>query len=156
MRQDEIISEITEAFAGLHIPLRVLDDDFPAEELPAGHPGYGKGQPPEEFNEVDFIVRNIQGKSWRDLDAREVQWMILLTTIEAIRYYLPAFMIYNIRHQFEIETLDIYLQAPRFGVSMRHRLFEVLSRQQRITVARYLALAPDRYTDIDILFWMSD
>ncbi len=91
----ELIEEIECAFTTRSIPERVILEPLAGDELPLGHPGYGEGEPIIQ-NETDGIVRYVAGRSWKNVDALGLQYQLIFFTTEALAYYLPAVLIYNL------------------------------------------------------------
>ncbi|HSI72185.1 MAG TPA: hypothetical protein VK934_03335 [Fimbriimonas sp.] len=151
----DLIKEIEAAFATRSIPECVILGPLDGDELPPGHPGYGKGDPLVE-NETDGILRYVQGRSWQDIDAHRLQYQLIFFTPEALAYYLPAVLIYNLRKTNPDCTERFFLEAPRYRDQheARKRLRKELSVEQRQAVAKYISLMLHcGYSQVDTLFW---
>lgn len=153
MVHEPLINEIVEAFEDRKKPATVLiQTPLAGDDLPPGHPGFGLGEPIPE-NETDAIIRGIQGRDWQSMFAPDLTWALVYMTPEAICYYLPAILIYNLEHEFSIETVNFVLQPlPRRLSPLCEPIFRQLSSPQRRVVACYMKLDPE-FTPEDVAWW---
>jgi hypothetical protein len=81
-REKELIQQIESSFVDSH-----LAGDY---ELVVN---------PEHF-EADELIRNFKGKNWQEIKLKTLYWHRLslpLFTVEAFRYFLPAFLVVPLR-----------------------------------------------------------
>lgn len=149
---DPLIQAISKAFETRTRPCKVLAMPIAGDDVPAGHPGFGKGDP-IPYNHSDFIIRNIEGKTWRDVKAEFLTYTIYYFSLEALCYYLPAILIHNLRFGHEIESVDLFLTDVRSMQAERVLFRDALNDAERNAVADFLAASPQIYTADDVRFW---
>lgn len=162
MKKDEIVDLIERAFHGTPMPtpenLVQMGADAVTED-----PG----------TDQQFAASKLMNRHWEDFtatDVRQVSDALSIMTPEAIRYYLPAYMIAVIKDpssaDFAIDTTKWNLSPPPFGYSSLEafeKRISVLSPGQRTAIAyffEYLRRQPqygvtgDKPTDRVTCYWL--
>ncbi len=151
----DLIERIAAAFDARPRPSGVLAMPVVDDEVPDGHPGVGLGDP-IPGNVTDFVLRRIEGRSWRAVDPKDLEWSVHYLSVEAFCYYLPAVLIHNLRSDHDIETIEIHLQGTPGMLDRRAAVRSALSVDERLAVADYLATARGVYGDDDVRYWRDD
>lgn len=147
-----LTSAIGKAFESREVPERCLAAPIAGDVLPDDHPGYGKGKPIPE-NDSDFIYRNICGRTWQDVNPSHLEWSIFYLSVEAICYYLPAILIYNLDGEPKIETIDAYLTNSRSSFTKeRSEIAAALSSRERQAIVAYMEFVGTYPSEV-IDFW---
>ena len=157
---DGLIERIESAFSWRSLPARVLDGPLPGDELPDGSEPYGVG-PWKEYNLTDFIYREIQGKTWMQVQVPVFVMPIYDLTKQAFCYYLPAFLIYNLRTDNAFDTLDGFLRYPSpirttvYSEEYKYGLRDELTMAERQCIADYMVHLKEKceFYARDIGFW---
>jgi RHS repeat-associated protein len=155
LAQDELTNFIIESFRNREPPVKLLKGPIAGNELPPGHEGYGKGEPIPN-NETDSVFRSIAGRSWQDVEADKLEWLMFYLSPEALAYYLPAILVYNVKHGYCIENVMSVLGRERFqrSTDMRDDLAKLLTQGERLAVAAYMESdTRNAYSPADVLFW---